>query len=174
MSKFTLAAKLADELGVSIAKATRFIDDVGYTRAAKLVDEGAAGADDAGGLLGSGVRLPDDWWKAATAGSVVVGGTATAWRYLDVEQAKRIAEQAEAESQKATTVSDAVRLVLEDDSLTPQQRAELLDRFLASTSGATANKNDEGAGGFLGNDVQTLVVLLIVLALVFNYAMEDD
>lgn len=167
MSKYSLAVKLADELGTSVSKASRFIDDVGYTKASRLVDEGATLGDDAGSL---GSRLADDWWKPVVGGGAVIGGTVTGYKYLDAAKAREIANAAEAESEGAATGRDAIRLILEDDSLTPEQRRELVEQYLKSQT----PPGDPDKPGLLGGDVQTLVVLLIVLALVFNYAMDGD
>lgn len=167
MSKYSLAVKLADELGTTISKASRFIDDVGYTKAARLVDEGATLGDDAASL---GSRLADDWWKPVVGGGAVIGGTVTGYKYLDAEKAKQIAQAAEAEAEGTATGRDAIRLILEDDSLTPEQRRELVEQYLRSQTPPA----DPDAPGLFGDDVQVLVVLLIVLALVFNFAMEDD
>lgn len=170
MSKTTLAIQLADELGVSVSKALRFIDDVGYSRASRLVDEGARAGDEAGGLM---ARLPDDWWKPTAAiGGVATGGL-VGYRYLSLQQAEALADGAQADSDRATTAENAVRTILDRDDLTPQQKRELIDRVLGVMESRTPGDDTPG-GGLFGGDTQTLIVLLIVLALVFNYAMEDD
>lgn len=157
--------RLADELNVSVAKALRFIDDVGYTRASKLADEGAR----ADGLLSK--RLPSGWWKPAASVGIVGTTGVVGYKYLSLQQAKAVADAAASDSDRADTAAAAVRTVLDRDDLTPKQKKEMIDRIL----GVMEDTNAKGAGaGLLGGDTQTLVVLLIVLALVFNYAMEGD
>ena len=75
MGKFSLATKLSDELGVSFAKASRFVDDVGLPTAKATLDEAIA----------AGSRTVSDWWKPATVSGVLVGGGALAWRQQDLE-----------------------------------------------------------------------------------------
>lgn len=161
--------KLADELNVSVAKALRFIDDVGFTKASRLVDEAARAGDDAG-LLSR--RLPTEWWKPAAAVGTIGTGGVVGYKYLSLQQAEAVADAASSDSDRADTAAAAVRTVLDRDDLTPKQKKEMIDRIL----GVMADSNDKraGGGGLLGGDVQMLVVLLIVLALVFNYAMEDN
>lgn len=163
MSKTTLALKLADELGITVSKASRFIDDVGMTRASRFVDE-VGGGDEVSGLP----RLVDEWWKPVTAGTGVTVGGALLWRQQDVNRVDDI-------TQESTDWADLATRLAEDETLTPEQKSELVTLALDTYGANRQQQQPPGpGGGILGGDTQTLIVLLIVLALVFNYAMDGD
>jgi hypothetical protein len=168
MSKYKLAAKLADELGVSLSKANRFIDDVGMTKASRFSDEVAGGPGE--GAASGAKRLVDDWWRPAAATGGLVGGGALLWRQQEVEKVQSM-------SKESANWSGLASRLAQDDTLSPEQKSRLVGLAL-NAYGANREKgndqDDKGGGGLLGGDTQTLVVLLIVLALVFNYAMQGD
>lgn len=151
MSKLTLATKLADELGVSIQKASQFVDDVGAATARKALDE----------ALAAGSRTVTDWWKPVTAGGVVVGGGALAWRQQDLEQARTIAAQQQ-------DYSSALAAIMESD-LSPEAKRELVVNLSERGPG---NQSDSQPG-LLGGDVQTTIILLVVLVFVLKFGLEE-
>lgn len=164
MSKYTLAVKLADELGTTVAKASKLIDDVGYTRAAKLLDEGAVVSDD----LSLTSRVPDDWWKPVAVVGGVGGAGVVGYKYLDVRQAEALANEAKADADGALTIKDIMKQMAEDDTLTAAQKREL---YLQLTGSLDGDKPAAKASPFEG--ATTILVLLVVLGVVFM-ALEDD
>ena len=151
MSKLTLATRLADELGVSIQNASQFVDDVGAPTARRALDEAVA----------AGSRTVSDWWKPVTAGGVLVGGGALAWRQQDLEQARAIAAQQQ-------DYSSALASIMESD-LSPEAKRELVVNLSERASGdATKSKP-----GLLGSDIQTTLILLVVLVFVLKFGLEE-
>lgn len=160
MGKFSLASKLADELGKSTEEAMRFVDEVGAPRARSVLDEAASGAS----------RTVSNWWKPAAATGGIVGGGALAWRQQDLEQARAIANQQQ-------DYTSAVQGIMESD-LPPERKQELIDQLNESAPASGTNPNNQGGGGggggLLGGDMQTTLILLVVLAFAFRYTLGDD
>ena len=160
MSKFSLAAKLADEIGTSVSKASRFVDEVGAPAVRSTIDEAAGGAS----------RTVEKWWKPAAAGTGVVGGGALAWRQQDLSKARAIADQQQA-------YSSAVESLIDSD-LPPEKKRELIEELNKSALDTdNDDKNDDGGGPFsdlFGGGIEgTLIKLLVVMMVVgflLNYA----
>lgn len=155
MSKYTLAVKLADEFGVSVAKASRYIDDVGSSLARRTLDDAAR--------IGS--KTVGTWWKPAAAGTAVVGTGALVYRQQDVLTAEALAKNSE-------SYNDGVQAIMDSD-LPAELKAELT-RELVNTAAASTKAADEGAGGLLGDDTQTTVILLVVLVFALKFALDGD
>lgn len=153
MSKLSLALKLSDELGVTVAKAQKYIDDVGMDLARKSVDNATSTADN---------LVSSNWWKVA-AGGTAIGGTAYAFKQAEVEQAKAIAEQNAASG-------DAIADIMDSD-MSPKAKKALVESLLNSTD--TGNGGD-GGGGLLPGDAQTTIILLIVLVVALRYTLGGD
>lgn len=151
MGKFSLATKLSDELGVSFAKASRFVDDVGLSTARATFDEAIA----------AGSRTVSDLWKPATAGGLIIGGGTLAWRQQDLEQARTIAAQ-----QKE--YSSALASIMEAD-LSPAVKRELVRALRNSVPSDDSNEPNES---LLGGDIQTTIVLLVVLVFALKFGLE--
>lgn len=164
MSKLSVAMRLADETGVSLSKAQKFIDDVGLDAARKAADDAAE--------LGS-KTLSSGWWKP-TAGGVLVGGGALAWRQQELEQAKAIASQQQ-------SYSGALAAVMDSD-LSPKAKRELADSLVNNSpassdgSGGSGGSGGNGGGSLLGGDMQTTIILVIVMVFVLKFALDggDD
>lgn len=163
MSKFSLAASLADEIGTSVSKASRFVDEVGAPAARSTIDEAAT----------KGSKTVSKWWKPAAAGSGIVGGGALAWRQQDLEQAEAIASQQQ-------DYSSAVQSIMDSD-LPPERKRELIEQLNEDAPASNNNDDDEGGdgplGGLLGGGIEgTLIKLLVVMMVVgflLNYAGDS-
>lgn len=155
MGKISLATRMADELGVSVQKASRFIDDVGASKARQTLDEVAA----------QGSKTVAKWLKPATLGAGAVGGGALVWRQQDVAHARALAEQQQ-------NHADAVRDIIESD-LPPDLKRQMLE----DASNAASSGGDDGGDGptsFIPDDPQTLIILIIVMAIVLKTTLGDD
>lgn len=162
MAKFSLAARLADELGTSVDEAAQFIDDIGEQQARQTVvnvgDEGAAG---------TGIS---NWWKAAGAGGAL-GAGALAWRQQDVQRAEAIA-------QRQQSYSKAMRSIISSD-LPGDLKSEMArDANNAATGGGGGGSGGGGGpldalGGLMG-DAQTTLALLVVLVILVTVAGGDE
>lgn len=154
MAYSTIAVRLARTLDVPIAKAARFIDDVGSTKAARLVDDVENAA--------SGVtRTVTSWWKPAAVGTVAVGGGYTVYQFReqDVEKMREVAE-------KTQSQEDAIRDIIESD-LPPEARQKLVEMYLSRQSTASEDKPS-----FLGDETTKLILAVVVVAIVLNYALN--
>ena len=157
MGKFSLATNLADELGVTYSKAARYVDDVGLDTARATYDE----------ALATGGRTVSDWWKPATAGGILVGGGALAWRQQDIEQAKQIASQ-------QREYSSALESIIASD-LEPAVKRELANRLLNSREKSDNNdQNDNALSEVLGDDPSTTIILLIVLIFALKFGLGGE
>jgi len=163
MSKITLAARMADELGTSTAKAARFIDDIGRDEAAALVDDAASKSDE---------LLPSGWAKPAAAvggTGAAVGGGALVYREQDVRRAEALADQRQA-------YGEAMKNIIEADL--PADLKRQLAQGAARTSAKNSDQFGPDAGnedgGIIPDDPQTLIVLIIIMALVLKYALENE
>lgn len=161
MSKFSVAMKLADEAGVSLSKAQRFIDDVGLDTARKAADDAAEAGSRA---------ISSGWWKPA-AGVGVIGGGALAWRQQDLERAEAIASQAQ-------SYNSALAQIMDSD-LSPKAKRELATTLTDTSPGAGGDNGSGGGGGgggLLPGGMQTTIVLLIVLVFGMKFALDggDD
>jgi hypothetical protein len=161
MGHTKLARELAEQTGSNIRRAATFVDDVGPKQARRLLDT----AEDSIPL-----KVP------ATAGIGTAG--VLAFRQQDVEKAQ--AEAREAESEQL-----AARDLIEDSSLTPEQKGELLDQLVGDGSPGPDDDNSEDSGFspfddlselFAGDGLQgtivRVIVLLIIILIVTNYASE--
>lgn len=161
MSKMQLAVKMADELGVSVSKASRFIDDVGVSKATSALDEAVA--------VGT-KQIPS--FKKVAVGGGALGAGALLWRQQDVDQARSLAQQ-------SSNYSDALAKIIDSD-LPPDVKKALLSD-LASDGGATGSDGSgngsgdgNGGNGLLPSDPTTLIILMIVLIFVLKFALEGD
>jgi len=154
MSKLSLASSLADEFGVSFARASKFVDDVGAGAARSSLDDAAS-------FGGRNVKL-------ALGGTAVAGGGALAWRQQDVATARSIAQQQQ-------TYSDTVKSIMESD-LPPELKQELLREASANTGSDNSGDQSGGSGGsgLIPDDPQTLIILLIVLVFGMKFALDGD
>lgn len=153
MGKAGLAAKIADEVGTTVDDAYKWVDDVGVPKAQSALDD----------ITTRGSKTVEKWWKPATAGGAVVGGTAVAWRQQDVWEAQAIADQQQ-------TYADAFQSIMESD-LDPAQKEELVDE-LRNSSPASGQNSGGGGGGILGNDLQTTLVLIVIVAIVLSQTLD--
>jgi hypothetical protein len=167
MGKLTLAGKLADELAVSTGKAKRAVDDLGADNVRRLLDDVQQNGSS---------RLPSGWRKGVLATGAVsgaAGGGALAWRQQDVWQAQAAAREAQARTARSENYAEAMKWIVESDL-----PADLKRQFAKGAS-ATANSPNNGSGdnsgdgGLVPDDPQTLIILIIVLALVLKYALES-
>lgn len=156
MGKISLATRLADELGVSVQKASRFVDDVGASRARQTVDEVAA----------QGSKTVAKWLRPATIGAGAIGGGALVWRQQDVAQARALADQQQ-------NYADAVRQVIESD-LPPDLKRQMLEDASSAASTSGGDDGGSGPGGIIPDDPQTLIILIIVMAIVLKTTLGDD
>lgn len=162
MSKISVAMRLADELGVSFSKASKYVDEIGATAATKATDAARSGAKwsgDAGSLL-------------KTGGLLAGGGTAA---YLvaneqEVRTAANDAERAAADADSAASTASAVKTILESE-LPGEVKRQMIENL---TDAANSDDENKDKGGLLPDDPQTLIILLIVLVLVFKFAMDGD
>jgi len=167
MGHSKIARELAERTGANIRDAAKFVDDVGRDQATRLISKADEGIS---------------WKLPATAGVGTAG--ALAWRQQDVERAQAGARQAESQQL-------AARDLIEDSSLSPDQKAALLNQLLAdSTPEGDSNGDDGGEDGFspfddledafselFGGDglqgtIVRVIVLLVIILIVTNYASE--
>ena len=160
MSKLSLAAKLADETGVALTKAKKFVDDVGTKTASRSLDE----------MTQAGSRTISDWWKPALATGGLVGGGALVWRQQDLQEAEAIASQQQG-------YSDAWQALM-DSGLSPEAKKELAVRLIEQSPASNDNSGSGGGGGdssddggLLPDDPATIVILVIVLVMVLRYSL---
>jgi len=159
MGSISLAAKLADETGASLAKASKFVDDVSPTKARKVLDD----------LTSSGSKtLSSGWWKAGAA-TGVAGGGALAWRQQDIEEAKAIADSNQSQQ---SAIADIM-----DSDLSPEAKQQLVDQLLQQQTQPT--NDDGGDGGNPFDDLlpdmggmQVTIGLIVVLALLITLGGE--
>lgn len=157
MGSFSVAAKLADELGTSVTKARRFVDNAGDDTATSLLED----------VQRSGSRtLPDGWWKPVAAGGGIAGvgtGGALAWRQQDVWKAQEATQQSE-------NYNDAIKRIIDSD-LPENVKLQL------AKGAEEAAKNGGGGGGdddgLLPDDVGQTIILVIVLVLVVSFALNQ-
>lgn len=154
MGKYSLAAKLSDELGGTIDDGLRWVDEIGSETAAKTADEAAEG----------GSSVIGDWWKPATAVGGVGSGAALAWRQQDIMKAEKIASQQE-------DYASAAKSIMESD-MSPRAKKEMLKQ-LNNNSPSTQNAGKSGDGG-LFDDPMMIVVGLVILAFVLRYTLGSD
>ena len=173
MAALKLAVKLADEFGVSVAKARRLIDDVGVDSAQRTLDDAAQ----VGNKTVSG-----DWWKAGAIGATgagAVGGGVLLFNEQEKLKAKYDAEASESKAEEDKSYNETVRQILEDDELTPKQKEALI---AAATAAAKSNNSsggdggdDDGGGGIFGDvNPTTLIVMMIVLIFALKFGLESD
>ena len=156
MSKLSLAAKLADETGVALSKAKKFVDDVGVKTATRSLDE----------VIEAGSRTISEWWKPALATGGRVGGGALGWRQQDLQEAEAIASQ-------QRDYSDAWASLM-DSGLSPEAKKELAVRLIEqspSSNGDGSKGGESKDGGLLPEDPAALVILVIVLVMVLRYSL---
>lgn len=155
MSKIDLAVKLADEIGVSVEKASRFVDDVGATTARGVLDEAAS----------AGSKTISKWAKPATIGGTAIGGGALVWRQQDVAKARALAER---QATYQETVAD-----LMNSDLPPELKRKLLaDAGQAATSDGGNGDGGEGATSMLPDNPAALIILVIVMVFVLKFALD--
>jgi len=161
MSKLSLASSLADEFGVSFARASKFVDDVGAGSARSSLNNAAS----------YGSRNV----KLALGGGAVAGGGALAWRQQDVSTARSIAQQQQ-------SYSETVASIMESD-LPPEVKRQLVEeagKNAGSSSGGSGgggggDGGDGGGGsGLLPDNPQVLIILLIVLVFGMKFALDGD
>lgn len=163
MGKLSLATRLADEIGVTVERASRFIDDVGPDEASRFLDEAAQGSDTR--------KLPSGWWKPTLAvggTGAALGGGALLWRQQDVERARAIAEQGK-------NYQDTLEMVVKSD-LPPDLKRKLARGAASAAPGGGGGGRGGGDGGVIPDDPATLIVLVIVMAIVLKFALDggDD
>lgn len=155
MSKLSLALKLADETGVAVQKALRYVDDVGGDLASKSLDD----------VTEAGSRTVSKWFKPAAAGTVLAGGGVLAWNQQTVEKA-----QAKADT---TQSAQAALADIIDSDLPPDLKREMVRALIGSTDPADDQKDEKNdGGGLIPDDPQTLIILVIVMALVLKFALD--
>jgi len=158
MGKFSLASRLADEIGSSTDEAMRFVDEVGAPAVRDTLDEAA----------GSASRTVSKWWKPTAAGTGLVGGGALAWRQQDLNQAQAIASQQQ-------DYTSSVQSIMQSD-LPPERKREMLEALNenAPASGSNNGGGDGGGGGggLLGGDIQTTIILVIFMVFVLKFALD--
>lgn len=148
MSKYSLVARLADELGTTADEAAR------------LVDDGARGE-----------TIPT-WAKGAAGVGGAAGGGALLWRQQDVWQSEADADRAQSYEEAMNNIIQS-DLAPEQKAEMARQAGQA-----ARSSGggnATEQAGDDPLG-FLGDLIespQTLIVLVIVLVVVMNAAGGD-
>lgn len=153
MGKLSLATKLADELGVSAAKARKFVDDVG----ADMADDVTQAADE-------GTTLGDKWFKRTAAVGAAGGGGALAWRQQDIEQLQ-------AANNRQQTSLDAAQW-LADSDLSPELKKQLAKDLVKNSNGGNQNGGNQDGGGLIPGDIQTTLVLVIVMVVVLKFALD--
>lgn len=155
MSRTRLAREIAAETGTNIRSALRYVDDVGRSQARRSL------------------RAAEDrttWRLPATVG-IGTGGV-LAWRQQNINEAEAIADQHE-------SARDSLKAIVESD-MDGDDKAELAEIFATQQ----ANGDDEEETGpnlldrFLGNGgmegtLVTIVVLVLVLGFVLNYASQQ-
>lgn len=152
MGTLKLAAKLADEAGVSLSKASKFVDDVSPTKARQVVDD----------LASSGSKtLSSGWWKAGAA-TGVAGGGALAWRQQDIEQARAISNR---QQSQAAALADIM-----ESSLSPDAKQALVEQLLATQQTTT----DGGNSMFEMGGMQVTLGLVVVLALLLQFGGDGE
>jgi len=163
MGKLTLATRLADDLGTSVAEASRFVDDVGASRARGLIDEASGGG-----------RV-SNWWKAG-AGGTAIGGGALAWREQDVRRAEAMASQQQSYGDALTTLVEADLPPDVKQSLAASLAEQGAGSAGGGSSGGDGGDSQPDDGGLVPDDPQTLIILVIVLVFVLKFALEggDD
>jgi len=166
MSKLSIATRLADEIGVSISKARRFVDDVGSDAATRSLDELASGADD--GLTAT--------QKAALTGGGVVTAGGLLYRQQSIWSDQAISDKEAADAEQAETYSDALQVLLESDLPADQRRQLITDLNERRNKDAENDKSEEKANdsGLLGSEVQMTLVLLIVVAFALKFTLGSD
>lgn len=158
MSSLTLATKLADEFGIALDDAMRFVDDVGP----RLGEEAAFLSTRTG---------------KATALAGTAGGGALALRQQDVWQA-------EAEATESEATAQSLKRIMESDlsPRTKRQATVTLLRDGPSSTGQQSGGQQSGGGGLLAGlfggggfgGAQTTLALLVVLVLVVSVAGGGD
>jgi hypothetical protein len=172
MSKATLARSLADEAGTTVARARRFIDDVGEPRAREQLGRIRGG----GGTVDDSGRLVSNRALAIGGGAGLLGTTgALAWRQQDVAQTR-------AERDAAQEYSKTLQEIV-NGNLTPEERQAALDGLSnigAAVDGADAGGVDPGdlvpdlpIPDIGGSIIPTLVIILIALWIV-SRMMDDE
>jgi len=157
----SLAVRLADELGTSLSRARKYVDEMGESTAARVADEAAQVGDE--GISG---------WTKAGLGAGAIGGGALVWREQDVRQARAIADQTK-------SYNEAITDVMESD-LPPEVKRQLVVEASDAASGGggggggSGDNGGSGPGGLIPRDPQTLIILIIVMALVLKFALEGD
>lgn len=164
MSKFKIVSKLADELGTTTSKASRFVDDVGADNAQKVIDD-----------IGDGGKATADWLTPKKVGAAVgagaIGGGALAWRQQDVAQAKNLAEQAESYEQSIKSIMDS--------NLPPEMKKKLVENAGENTGNDGGNGNDDEKSWWEkiipeGNDPMSMVLMVVIVAIVLRTVLEGD
>jgi len=156
----SIAIRLADELGTSLSRARKYVDEMGQPTAARVADEAAQVGDE--GISG---------WTKAGLGAGAIGGGALVWREQDVRQARAIADQTK-------NYNEAITGVMESDLPPEVKRRLVVEASDAATDGGGGGDggDDSGAspGGIIPQDPQTLIILIVVMALVLKFALEGD
>jgi len=155
-------ARLADELGVAASRARKYVDEMGDDVAARVAKDAARAGDE-------GISN----WTKAGVGAGAIGGGALYWREQDVRTARALADQQQ-------SFNDAIKHVMESDLPGDVKRELVLEAGDAATGGGdgdgggggSGGGGDGGGGGLIPQDPQTLIVLVIVMALVLKFALD--
>mgnify|MGYP000362667689 CR=1 FL=1 len=156
MSKLAIASRLADELGASVNKAKKFVDDLGGDRSRQLVDD-----------LGSGgSRSIGDFVTPGTLAVGGIGGGALLWRQQDVATARALAEQ-------SSSYNDAVKSIMESN-LPPELKQEMVDD---ATQAAKDRRGGDGSGttSFIDGIFQDpikMIFALVLMIVILQYALD--
>jgi hypothetical protein len=146
MSKLRLAKALADATGSTVDEAAQVVDDIGQGRARAVLNN---------------VENATPWKIPALAGVGVGGGLL--YREQSVDRAEAAADQAE-----------AVRDVLNSDSLSKEEKQRLAEQLAGDSGG----QDDNGGGGddplsFLtGGGIEGMLFKIIVVVVVLNLVLN--
>jgi hypothetical protein len=160
MGKLSIAQQLADEAGIALSKAKRFVEDVGGTRTQRVIDELQSGGDDLGRFINA---------RTLTAGGGIAGG-ALLWRQQDVATARALAEEAQSYSEVVSSIAES--------DMPPEMKRQLIDDANEQRS---QNRDDDGGGSnsFLDGLFQdplkmvfALVIIIVVLQFVLSEGLE--
>lgn len=167
----TIAIKLARVAGVPISKAMKLVDDIGAGPAKRLVDDVAERTgkvvDDAGNVVDDAASRGDSivksYWKPATVVGATTAGGVFLFREQDVRRMKEIAETEQ-------SADDALADIINSD-LPPEARQKLVEMYLESRE-RTVPDTKGNESGLFGDSTTRLVVTLLVVAVVMNYALN--
>lgn len=159
--KVSLALRLAEATGRSLAEAQRFVTNVG----AKKADEALRAVE-------NGIS-----WKLPTLAGIGTGG-ALYWREQDLRQARAIAEKAESDANEEETALTMLELLLSEEGqdLPADLQRKMLEGLANDGEEADEEDDDSGSGlpdllGLDGASIQQTVILLVVVLVVLNWAL---